>query len=52
MAAPFAAGVAALLAEADLFARGARLRDLLLKSFMALPDPPRDVGAGLVQAPQ
>jgi len=52
MAAPFAAGIAALLAEADLFARGARLRDLLLKSFMALPDPPRDVGAGLVQAPQ
>jgi subtilisin family serine protease len=52
MAAPFAAGVAALLAEADVFARGARLRDLLLKSFVALPDPPRDVGAGLVQAPQ
>jgi subtilisin family serine protease len=52
MAAPFAAGVAALLAEADVFARGARLRDLLLKSFTALPDPPRDVGAGLVQAPQ
>jgi len=52
MAAPFAAGIAALLAEAELFARGARLRDLLLKSFMALPDPPRDVGAGLVQAPQ
>jgi subtilisin family serine protease len=52
MAAPFAAGIAALLAEADLFARGARLRDLLLTSFRTLPDPPRDVGAGLVQAPQ
>lgn len=52
MAAPFAAGIAALLAEADLFARGARLRDLLLRSFLALPDPRRDVGAGLVQAPQ
>jgi subtilisin family serine protease len=52
MAAPFVAGIAALLAEADLFARGARLRDLLLQSFVALPDPPRDVGAGLVQAPQ
>jgi subtilisin family serine protease len=52
MAAPFVAGIAALLAEADLFARGARLRDLLLQSFVALSDPPRDVGAGLVQAPQ
>jgi hypothetical protein len=52
MAAPYAAGIAALLAEANLTARGAALRGLLLQSFLALVAPARDVGAGLVQAPQ
>jgi subtilisin len=52
MATPFVAGVAALLAEAHPEVRGAALRDLLLEAFRELPAPPRDVGAGLVQAPQ
>jgi subtilisin len=52
MAAPYAAGIAALLAEANPTARGAALRGLLLQSFLALAAPARDVGAGLVQAPQ
>ncbi len=52
MAAPFVAGIAALLAEADAGARGAALRAALLKAFLPLPAPARDVGAGLVQAPQ
>jgi len=52
MAAPFVAGIAALLAEADREARGAALRTALLKAFLPLAAPPRDVGAGLVQAPQ
>jgi subtilisin len=52
MAAPYAAGIAALLAEANLAARGAALQALLLESFVALVAPARDVGAGLVQAPQ
>jgi subtilisin family serine protease len=52
MAAPFVAGIAALLAEAHPAARGAALRALLLQAFLALPALPRDVGAGLVQAPQ
>jgi len=52
MAAPFVAGIAALLAEADPGARGATLRARLLQAFMPLAAPPRDVGAGLVQAPQ
>ena len=52
MAAPYAAGIGALLAEANPTARGAALRALLLKSFLALMAPARDVGAGLVQAPQ
>jgi subtilisin len=52
MAAPFVAGIAALVAEADTSARGAALRAALLKAFLPLPAPARDVGAGLVQAPQ
>ena len=52
MAAPYAAGIAALLAEANPTARGAALQALLLQSFVALVAPARDVGAGLVQAPQ
>ncbi|HYL01761.1 MAG TPA: S8 family serine peptidase [Steroidobacteraceae bacterium] len=52
MAAPFVAGIAALIAEADPRARGAALRAALLKAFRPLPAPARDVGAGLVQAPQ
>ena len=52
MAAPYAAGIAALLAEANPTARGTALQGLLLQSFLALAAPARDVGAGLVQAPQ
>jgi subtilisin len=52
MAAPFVAGIAALVAEADSSARGAALRAALLRAFLPLPAPARDVGAGLVQAPQ
>ena len=52
MAAPFVAGIAALLAEADRNARGAALRAALLGAFLPLHAPARDVGAGLVQAPQ
>ena len=52
MAAPYAAGIAALLAEANPTARGAALQALVLQSFAALVAPARDVGAGLVQTPQ
>ena len=52
MAAPFVAGIAALVAEADSSARGAALRAALLRTLLRLPAPARDVGAGLVQAPQ
>lgn len=52
MATPFVAGIAALLAEANPQARGAALRDLLLEAIRELPAAARDVGAGLVQAPQ
>jgi subtilisin len=52
MAAPYAAGIAALLAEANPTARGAALQARVLQSFAALVAPARDVGAGLVQAPQ
>jgi subtilisin len=51
MAAPFVAGIAALLAEARPQVRGAALRTLLLQMLLPLPAPARDVGAGLVQAP-
>lgn len=52
MATPFVAGIAALLAQAHPQARGAALRDLLLEAFRELAAPVRDVGVGLVQAPQ
>lgn len=52
MAAPLVAGIAALLAEADRNARGAALRAALLRALLPLTAPARDVGAGLVQAPQ
>lgn len=52
MAAPFVAGIAALIAEAEPRARGAALRDALLRALRPLPAPARDVGAGLVQAPR
>jgi subtilisin family serine protease len=52
MAASYVAGIAALFAEADLTARGAALRALLLQACRALSAPMRDIGAGLVQAPQ
>jgi subtilisin family serine protease len=51
-AVPYVAGVAALLGEAYPTARGAELRDLLLKQALALPIAARDAGAGLAQAPQ
>lgn len=52
MAAPLVAGIAALIAEADSSARGQALRRALLGALRPLPAPARDVGAGLVQAPQ
>jgi subtilisin len=52
MATPFVAGIAALLAESNPAARGAALRALLLRALRALPAPARDVGGGIVQAPQ
>lgn len=52
MATPFVAGVAALIAEARPAARGAALRRLVLEEFRELAAPARDVGVGLVQAPQ
>lgn len=52
MAAPLVAGIAALVAEADRSARGAALRAALLRALLPLAAPARDVGAGLVQAPQ
>lgn len=51
MATPHAAGVAALLAEANPDARGGDLAQLLSASARRLPLPSEDVGAGLVQAP-
>jgi subtilisin family serine protease len=52
MATPLAAGIAALIAEANPDARGGALRDLLLRAILALPLPAQDTGAGLVRAPQ
>ena len=51
MATPHVAGVAALWAEANGIFRGVALARQLLRSARRLPLPPRDVGAGLVQAP-
>jgi subtilisin family serine protease len=52
MATPHAAGVAALLAEANPKERGAALGKLLSATAKRLPNlPSADVGAGLVQAP-
>ena len=52
MATPHAAGIAALLAEANPKERGAALGKLLSATARRLPDlPSADVGAGLVQAP-
>jgi len=51
MATPHAAGIAALLAEANPAASGPELADLLTKNAQPLPLPNRDVGSGLVQAP-
>jgi subtilisin family serine protease len=51
MATPFAAGIAALAAEANPELRGRELMALLTRSAQPLAFPARDVGAGLVQAP-
>jgi subtilisin family serine protease len=51
MATPHVAGIAALWAEANGIFRGVALANQLLRSARRLPLPPRDVGAGLVQAP-
>lgn len=52
MATPHVAGIAALIAEARPSVRGAALWQALVSSARALPSSARDVGAGLVQAPQ
>jgi len=49
MAAPFVAGIAALLVEADPTARGARLRDRLRQRARPVAAARADAGAGLVQ---
>ncbi len=51
MATPHVAGIAALWAEANGIFRGVALAQQLLRSARRLPLPPRDVGAGLTQAP-
>src|SRR6185437_7637714 len=51
MATPYVAGIAALLAEANPSIRGRDLQELLTKATRPLELPPRDVGAGLAQAP-
>lgn len=51
MATPFAAGVAALVAEANPSKRGRELLAMLTQSALPLALPAQDVGAGLIQAP-
>ncbi|MGW3645748.1 S8 family peptidase [Streptomyces sp. NPDC000878] len=51
MATPHVAGVLALLAEANPNATAASLKASLLSGAFPLPQPVRDVGAGLLQAP-
>jgi subtilisin len=52
MATLYVAGIAALCAEAHPNKRGVALRRELTRACRALRLPPRDVGAGLVQAPR
>lgn len=52
MATPFVAGVAALHAQADSALRAVALGQRLVQDAGPLPDPRRDVGAGLARAPQ
>lgn len=52
MACPHVAGVAALWAQSDPSLRGTSLWQRLVGTATGLPLPARDVGAGLVQAPQ
>lgn len=51
MATPHVAGIAALWAESNRTLRGRALWQVLVSHARRLPDPARDVGAGLVQAP-
>jgi hypothetical protein len=51
MAVPYAAGIAALFAEANPSIRGRDLFELLTRGARPLGLPARDVGAGLIQAP-
>ena len=51
MATPHVAGLAALIAQGDAALRGTRLRAELIRLCRRLSHPPRDVGAGLSQAP-
>jgi subtilisin len=51
MATSYVVGIAALWAEAYPTIRGQALKDLIRKHAKPLPHAPRDVGAGLVQAP-
>lgn len=51
MACPHVAGLAALWAESDPTLRGRDLWQKLVAAARSLPEPVRDVGAGLAQAP-
>jgi len=51
MATPHVAGVASLFAQSNPGLRGRALWEALTARARHLPLPPRDVGAGLVQAP-
>jgi subtilisin family serine protease len=51
MAAPYAAGIAALHAEAHPHSRGRELWNLLLSTAKPVGSNANDVGTGLVQAP-